>query len=262
MKRIHLFEFEDAAWLPVWLKRCIDRLILVMHNLLSTSDKVGELVARLLRESNATTIMDVGSGRGGPMPDVLHKLRETYGMDDITLILTDLYPDLETAKRINDQPENNMRYITSSVDATDMNFQHSGLRTMIGCFHHMPPRIAANILATVQDSREPICIFEISDNGLPIWLWWIAFPINFVMTFFITPLVRPMSWQQLFFTYIIPIIPICFAWDGAVSNARTYTLEDLDELLHRIESSDENYRWEKGIYEGKTNQLYLLGIPD
>jgi hypothetical protein len=63
-----------------------------------------------------------------------------------------------------------------------------------------------------------------------------------------------MSWQQLVFTYIIPIIQICFAWDGAVSNARTYTLSDLDKLLHGLETS--TYRWEKGTIEGKTSQVY------
>jgi len=72
-------------------------------------------------------------------------------------------------------------------------------------------------------------------------------------------MVRPMTWQQLVFTYIIPIIPICFGWDGAISNARTYTLNDLDELLSGIKSN--NYEWEKGIIEGKTNQIYLLGLP-
>jgi hypothetical protein len=76
---------------------------------------------------------------------------------------------------------------------------------------------------------------------------------------FITPVVRPLTWQQLVFTYIIPIIPLCFAWDGAVSNARTYTLNDIDELLKDIEADD--YKWEKGKIKGKTTKLYLLGLP-
>jgi len=72
-------------------------------------------------------------------------------------------------------------------------------------------------------------------------------------------MVRPMTLQQLVFTYLIPIIPICFGWDGTVSNARTYTLDDLDELLSGIPS--DGYEWEKGVIEGKTNQIYLLGHP-
>ncbi len=52
-----------------------------------------------------------------------------------------------------------------------------------------------------------------------------------------------MTVRQLVFTYIVPIIPLCFAWDGAVSYARTYTLDDLDELLSGLRSED--YRWEE-----------------
>ncbi|MGK3992737.1 hypothetical protein [Sorangium sp. So ce1024] len=52
---------------------------------------------------------------------------------------------------------------------------------------------------------------------------------------------------------------VCFAWDGAASNARTYTLTDLDELLEGL--SDEGYRWEKGVIRGRGTKLYLLGLP-
>ena len=61
------------------------------------------------------------------------------------------------------------------------------------------------------------------------------------------------------FTYLIPLIPITFAWDGAVSNARTYTLEDMDILLEDLESV--SYAWEKGVIHGKSKKLYLLGLP-
>ena len=68
-----------------------------------------------------------------------------------------------------------------------------------------------------------------------------------------------MSWQQIIFTYLIPILPFGFAWDGAVSNARTYTLSDLDELL--VGLKDDGYIWEKGIVEGKIPSMYLIGKP-
>lgn len=259
MKRIHLFEFEDFSWFPEWLRRCMTRLILVMHHLLGTSEKVADLLADVLRKSGSSIILDLCSGSGGPMPEVLQILRDKHGMDNINLILTDLYPDVKTAEIYNNRDENNISYLSTPVDATSLDDQRSGVRTMIGSFHHMGPDDARKILTAVQESGEPFCVFEVSDNSTPIGLWWIAFPINFIMTFFITPLVRPMTWQQLVFTYIIPVIPICFAWDGAVSNARTYTLNDLGELLSGV--TTRNYKWEKGTIEGKTKQIYLLGIP-
>lgn len=260
MKRIHLFEFTDFAWLPEVLRRCITRLIIVMHDLLGTSEKMAGLVAKALKTSGTSTIVDLCSGSGGPMPEILKLLHGEHDMQNISLVLTDLYPDLETAEIINKRDDNHIKYLTDPLDATQALTSMHGVHTLVGSFHHMKPEDAGNILANAQVSREPICIFEISDNSTPIWLWWITFPINFFMTFFITPMVRPLTWQQLVFTYLIPVIPLCFGWDGAVSNARTYTLSDLEELLGNLES--DNYQWEKGIIEGKTRQIYLLGYPD
>jgi hypothetical protein len=48
-------------------------------------------------------------------------------------------------------------------------------------------------------------------------------------------------------------------WDGAVSNARTYTLEDMDIFLEGLNS--QGYTWEKGIIKGKSRKVYLLGLP-
>ena len=119
---------------------------------------------------------------------------------------------------------------------------------------------AKSILKNARESGQPICIYEISDNSTPKAIWWIAIPFAFLMTFFVTPMVRPMSWQQLVFTYLIPLIPLFIAWDGAVSNARTYSREDIDILLEGLKSK--SYSWETGTIKGKGgNKMYLLGLP-
>lgn len=259
MKRIHLFEIEDLEWFPESFRRYLTRLILVMHRIIGTEEKVSALLADLIKDTDSTRIVDLCSGSGGPMPEVLLRLQEKYNLENISLTLTDLYPDLKTAEILNQGERNSMEYITTPINAAEVDENIKGIRTMISSFHHMKPDNARKILENAEKARQPILIFEISDNNPPVFLWWIAIPINFIMALFITPWVRPMSWKQLFFTYLIPIIPLCFAWDGAVSNARTYTLDDLDELLEGL--SSESYKWEKGKIKGKTNQLYLIGKP-
>lgn len=259
MKRIHLFEFEDFGWFPHWLRQCMTRLIVVMHKILGSNDELAELIVRALKHSKHPTIIDLCSGSGGPMLDVFKILKNKYQIYNLNLILTDLYPNHELASQINSQRHSDITYLTNSINATHIDPSIIGVRTMVCSMHHMKPELAHQILKDAKENMQPICIFEISDNSFPDWLWWVAIPLNFLVAFFVTPLIKPMTWRQIIFTYFIPIIPLFFAWDGAVSNARTYTLHDMTELLRGLESDE--YQWEMGRIEGKSKKLYLLGLP-
>ncbi|KAA3436814.1 hypothetical protein [Rufibacter hautae] len=259
MKRIHLFEFEDFPWFPDWLRTNLTRLIVVMHRLLGTTTDVAHLVNRALQYSTRPSIIDLCSGSGGPMLGVAETLRNDHQLQDLTLTLTDLYPNKALADKINQPGNPYTTYITHPIDAANVPSDLTGVRTMVCSFHHMKPNAARHILRNAKERKQPICIYEISDNSFPTLLWWVALPMNFLMAFLITPFARPLNWQQVLFTYLIPIIPFFFAWDGAVSNVRTYTLEDLDELLEGLNS--EEYRWEKGIMGNKAKKIYLLGFP-
>ncbi len=258
MKRIHLFEFIDLPWFPNTIRVCMTRLMIVMHNLINAPADVKALILKVLPQSGNKQIIDLCSGSGGPMMSVHKQIQQEYH-DDLTLILTDIYPDSNFAERLNNTNHDSISYQLSPVDAANVDNNLKGVRTLVGGFHHMKPDKAGHILQDAQAKAQPICIYEISDNSLPIFLWWVSIPTIFIMTFFITPLVRPFTWQQALFTYLIPIIPLCFAWDGAVSNARTYTLDDMQQLL--VNLKEENYRWEMGRIAGKATKLYLLGYP-
>ncbi len=259
MKRIHLFEFEDYPWFPNMLRTCMTRYIMAFHKLLGSAEELSELIARAFKHTKSHKVIDLCSGAGGPMLEVIQILRKKHGINDLQFTFTDLYPNLKAAKNINGNGDSNVTYLTEPVNASGLGKDNDGVRTMVCSMHHMKPDIARSILKDAQEARQPICVFEISDNSFPAWIWWIAFPINIITTLLLTPLVRPMTWQQLVFTYIIPILPICIAWDGAVSNARTYTLKDMDILLEGLES--EHYQWEKDTIKGKAKKLYLLGLP-
>jgi len=260
LKRIHVFELEDQSWFPNIIRDCMTRTLNVMHSLVETNKYLPELLARVLKETNNTKIIDLCSGGGGPMVEAFDILKKEHGLKDLKLKMTDLYPHKQFANHINENNDKNISYLNQSVDATNIPESEVGLRTMICSFHHMRPKVAKQILRNAQDSNQPILIYEISDNKHPIWLTLISMPLTFIMCLFITLKVRPMTWQQIVFTYFIPIIPICFAWDGAISNARTYTLKDLSLLLKDLQS--EQYHWESGSISGKpSDKLYLIGKP-
>ena len=261
MKRIQLFEFEDLTWFPAFLRQYMMRFITTMHGLLDSSSHLKTLVEKGLKHSSKPEIIDLCSGGGGPMPEVINKLKSENGIKGLKLTMTDLYPDKRMAKKVSYQNDPSITYSTTSMDATNVPSDAIGLRTMICSMHHMKPDTAKLILKNTMEAQQPICIYEISDNSFQKAIWWIAFPINILTTLLITPMVRPFSLGQLIFTYLIPILPIVIAWDGALSNARTYTLEDMDQILEGLNSN--GYSWEKGSIKGKGgNKLYLLGLPE
>ncbi len=256
MKRIHLFEFEDFSWFPNWIRELMTRYIEAFHKILGTSDELVKLLSEPLKQRSH--LFDLCSGSGGPMLKVYEQLKSSNS--EVRLTLSDLYPNTLAANQINQMGDPNLTYETDPVDATAVSDNKEAIRTMICSLHHMKPDQAKAILKDAQSNQQYFLAYEISDNSFPKWIWWIAIPFSFITVFFVTPLVRPMSFGQLFFTYIIPILPIFIAWDGAVSNARTYTLEDMDLLTQDLQS--ENYQWKTGAIKGKGgNKLYLMGIP-
>jgi len=39
-----------------------------------------------------------------------------------------------------------------------------------------------------------------------------------------------VSWVQILFTYVVPILPLLIFWDGLVSQLRTYSVQELEEF--------------------------------
>jgi hypothetical protein len=259
MKRMQLFEVEDFSWFPNFLRQYMTVYLVTVHRLFRTPESIAPLLLRLLKKHGTHQVLDLCSGGGGPMLTVARLLREQYH-EPVQLTLSDLYPNMTMAQDINASGQNWLRYEMKPVDAGRVDDTKQGVRTMICSFHHMPPKVAKKILTDAFQKRQPLCIFEISDNSHPKFLWWTAFPVGIILVMLVTPWVRPLTLRQLFFTYVIPLLPICIAWDGAASNARTYTEADLKAMLQDLTAPD--YAWEIGTVRQKRNpspMLYLLG---
>ncbi|HAA11546.1 MAG TPA: hypothetical protein DCE41_07540 [Cytophagales bacterium] len=260
MKRIHLFEFEDFSWFPNFLRMGMTRCIIVFHRLVGTREAFAGLLSRALNHTGTKQIVDLCSGSGGIMPEVLEQLRTQDEFSDVQLTLTDLYPSPSAAEVFNGQPDSGIRYETASVDATQVGDSRKGLRTMVASFHHMKPDLAQKILEDAQNSQQPYCMIDPGDNKPPTLLGFIGLPFVFISCLLITPFVRPLTFTQLLFTYLIPLIPLFYAWDGSISGMRIYSEKDLKTLLSRLPEKD-GYTWESGIVKGKVPMTYILGLP-
>src|SRR5690606_29390036 len=135
----------------------------------------------------------------------------------------------------------------------------TGLRTLFNCFHHLRPAEAKAVLDDAVRTQQAIAVFEVADRSLPMILSLILVPL-FVL--FLTPFIRPFRCSRLFWTYVIPVLPLTILWDGVVSYLRAYTPNELLAMANDVEPRA--YRWESG-YQKAANvpgrMTYLTGMP-
>lgn len=264
MKRIQLFEFEDQSWFGETFRAGMTNLLNLLHKMTGLADVISIKLKDELKNSGLRSIVDLGSGSGGPMPDVLKKIQEEPELNEIELTLTDLNPSRSIVDTVNRSGVPGLHYQAEPVDATSLSHSPEGIKTMLNSFHHMPPDKAKSILRNAYEKKETILIYELSENKVPVFVWALFLPIGLsvlaIMTLFMTPFVKPLKFSQLFFTYIIPIIPLAYAWDGQASLPRIYTPDDLREMTKDIQDDHYTWRIEKALKaNGKQLGYFLIG---
>lgn len=255
MKRIHLFEFGDQAWFPAFLRNYLTDFLQFLSNKSKLYQPILPLLSQKLKKGQHKTIIDLASGGGGALLWLNQELRKE--IPNLHIILTDYYPNLTAFERTRKLADN-FEYIPTSVDARKVPAHLQGFRTQFLSFHHFRPEDAQQILQNAVDVRASIGIFEGQDRSLPSILAMLFSPIT---VWLVTPFIRPFSLGRLFFTYLFPIIPLCVLWDGVVSSFRTYSVEEMEELVGQLDGGS-SYDWAIGEKKGKANKiLYLIGTP-
>lgn len=264
MNRVQLFEFEDFNWFPEFIRSHMTKLLAKLCQLMRLDFAIATTIKEIYKIHPFSTIVDLGSGSGGVMPDLIKSLRDNDGLD-VRLTLTDLHPSKATIEKY----ENNesVTYLDQSIDARHVETIPAGLKTMINIFHHIPPDDAKQILKSATDSKQAILIYEMRENNIPFIVWLLFLPlgllITIVMSLVLTFLSRPITLGQLLFTFIIPIIPLSFAWDGQASMPRMYSFKDLESMTDGLNSDE--YTWTLGYGKnpkGKKLGTYVLGMPN
>src|SRR5688572_28010189 len=129
MKRVHVPEIEDASWFPSTLRTGMTNLIVVFARKFGVVPVLAGLVERAMKAARVDRVVDLGSGGGGPMPEVAASI-------GAELVMTDKFPNLDAVARFNDPRQPRVRYARESVDATALADAPAGLKTMVNCFHH------------------------------------------------------------------------------------------------------------------------------
>jgi hypothetical protein len=257
MKRYHLFEFEDQTWFPDVLRRNMLDYLRFAITLTRVYEPVVPLLQRILPPGRPVKILDLCSGGGGGIIGI-HKSLTAALQQPVQITLSDKFPNLPAFAWIANQTQGAIGYEANAVDATDVPARFTDTRTVFSAFHHFKPEQARAILADAARKRVPIGIFEGAGKSYgEIAAAILLFPPIFLL---VTPFIRPFRFSRLFFTYLVPLIPLCTIWDGCISILRLYTPEHLRKLTAGIPS--DGYTWEAGKINHKTGTvIYLIGYP-
>jgi hypothetical protein len=249
MRRVHLFELEDFAWFPKPVRDGgTDVLDLMFSRMGFYRPLVPELVA-LVEATGERQLVDLGSGGGGGALAMRTLLRE-QGHDDLGLLLTDRYPSAAAAERVREQGDPAVRWHPEPVDAFHVPEGLRGIRTMYSALHHFRPADVQRLIQAAVDDGVPLAFFDVAAppllRKLPLVLVAIASVLNMAMLLLVAlllvPLARPFRWSRVLLTYVVPAIPLLFAWDGMISGLRAYTPEELLALARAVRGS-ERYEW-------------------
>jgi len=259
--RVHFFEIHDTWWCPTIFRNYLTEYLLFSWHFCNYYTLVVPVLSRALRDSGSSKIVDLCSGSGGPLPAIQEALKKKENVN-VSIQLTDLFPHVESFEQRKKDGKSDgfeVNFSPESVDAT--NCKEEGFRTLFASFHHFQPELAQKILQNAVDTNNPIAIFEATERS--------AFNILFFSIIFLllTPIVgvfaRPrFALARFFWSTIIPIMPFVMAWDGAVSCLRTYSPNELRELVESLDHT-EKFCWQIGYVKPWLfpNLIYLIGIP-
>lgn len=251
--RSHLFEFEDLPWLPSVFRRTITDLLAYQINRFGIYDAAVNKVQAILEKTAHTRLVDLCSGSGGPALALREKVSTILGRD-IHLSLTDKYPNQVFADAKNPFVD----YISQPVDAMAVPSHMEGVRTLFTAFHHFKPRDAQCILQNAVNAQMPIAIFEITERKAASLMTLLMAPLTCLI---FSLFMRPRQWSRFFWTYLIPVIPLLYTWDGLISNFRSYTKEEWLQMTQQLEGND--FHWEVGklMSQFPIQVSYLIGYP-
>jgi len=256
--RLHLFQLEDQPWFPAVVRDFATDYLHFIEKTCALHRPVVALLAEALRSTRSDHVVDLCSGGGGPIID-LQKALDADGVH-ASFTLTDRFPNREAFQRVASRSNGTIRFIADPVDARTVPAELIGFRTMFNAFHHFRPSDAVAVLRDAAQAGRPIAIFELPERGLRTLVPMLLLTPWLVML--TTLSIRPFRWRRLFWTYILPLVPLTCWFDGIVSQLRAYRPAELADLADSVGVA--NYVWRAGqvpIGSVPGTLTYLIGRP-
>lgn len=254
MRRIQSVEIQDLTWFPASIRDALTDNLQFAVSLTNQYASIVPRLSRALKRAGTRRIIDLCAGGGGPWLRI-HQALEDEG--PVEVCLTDKYPNVDGFRHAQVASRDRIGFHAESVDAMSVPAELKGFRTFFASFHHFPPDEARAILKDAVDNGQGVGVFEITARK-PVAYLLMSFAPIWVLIF--APFIRPFRWSRIFWTYLIPIVPILALFDGMVSCLRTYSVSELSEMVEDLRG----YEWEIGeekVAFSPVPVTYLIGYP-
>ncbi len=259
LKRIQFLELEDLPWFPQVIRDGVTDFLNFIVSRAHLFEPIAPLLGGALERTGSKEVVDLCAGAGGPWL-ALKRYSNHGALRETKVLLTDFYPNVTTLEQTRAASAGDIDFVSEPVSAQHVPERLTGFRTLFSSFHHFAPDNARAIIHDAVAHRRGLAVFE-STQRHPLMLMYMLFtPIIVLLTL---PFHRGLRLSKLFWTYVIPAIPLTVMFDGIISCLRTYTPGELEQLVQGIPGADQ-YHWSFGVQRipglpiGVT---YMIGYP-
>jgi hypothetical protein len=259
MARLQLLEIHEQPWCPAAVRDGATDCL----NIIAIWGRQYKYIVPKLRhaieQSQTRRVVDLCSGGGGPWLQ-LYRYFDQKSTQPLEILLTDLYPNLLGMRAAAQRSYGQIHFVETPVDATQLGPELDGFRTLFTSFHHFPPHVARAMLHDAVRQAQGIGIFEQTRRSPLALVVMLFLPL---IALLVVPFIRPFRPSRLFWTYLLPAIPLVLCIDGIISCLRTYSEREMAEMIAELHGVP--YIWEIGSVPSPLSPigiLYAIGYPD
>ncbi len=261
MRRSHLIELHEQPWYPDRWRRLFQRSLGRGMTIMGSFDNVVDSFRALIERTRPESVLDLCTGSGELAATFWKPITSSLKANiRPRLVLSDLYPDLDTYSRLKKRDPGPNDFYPRPVNALDPPADAPSVWMMMDSFHHFRPNEAREILRNAAQNADGIAIFESTSRT---WrqlaqVVVLAFWFTMVTTAF---LLRPFRFENLLWGLFFPVVPLTMVFDAFVSNLRTYTVSELEDMIEAIDEDDFTWKVDTALApnSGGLRVTYLLG---
>ena len=258
MRRRQLMEIAEQPGCPRAVREGVVEYLQFAIEVGKVYAPVTSRLAAAIGSAGAGRVIDLCAGAGGPWRSMQPAL--TAAGTTVRVRLTDKFPNVAGLRRaaLAAGTSGTLEVDPRQVDAAHVPADLRGFRTIFSAFHHFEPIRARAILYDAASRNEGIAVVEATRRSVGAILLMLLAPLFVLVA---TPFIRPFRWSRLFWTYVLPAIPLAVLVDGIVSCLRTYTADELRAMTEGL--GPDEYTWEVGEVPGRgpLPLTYVIGHP-